>query len=44
MRRTLLALLVLAGLLAAPAAAQSPSFVKDSPNGSLVQKGFQAFQ
>jgi hypothetical protein len=32
MRRALLTLLVLAGVLAAPAAAQSPSFVKDSPN------------
>jgi hypothetical protein len=32
MRRTLLVLLVLAGVLAAPAAAQSPSFIKDSPN------------
>jgi len=30
MRRALLVLLVLAGVLAAPAAAQSPSFVKDS--------------
>jgi hypothetical protein len=30
MRRAAVALLVLAGLLAAPAAAQSPSFVKDS--------------
>jgi hypothetical protein len=32
MRRAAIAILVLAGLLAAPAAAQSPSFVKDSPN------------
>src|SRR5215207_2113438 len=31
MRRALILLLVLAGVLAAPAAAQSPSFQKDSP-------------
>ena len=30
MRRAVAVLLVLAGLMAAPAAAQSPSFIKDS--------------